>query len=68
MNRTLVAIVFLLIASTVVLPQDDKQAAISVVNRLFDGMKSKSAEQIKDVLAPDVHILAIDKPRDGKGL
>ena len=47
---------------------DDKQSAIAVVNQLFDGMKAKSADQIKAVFAPDVHFLAIDKPRDGKGL
>ncbi|MFT3744161.1 MAG: nuclear transport factor 2 family protein [Pyrinomonadaceae bacterium] len=48
--------------------QDDRQAAIAVVDGLFAGMKAKSAEQIKAVFAPDVHFLAIDKPRDGKGI
>lgn len=48
--------------------QDDRASAIAVVNKLFDGMKAKSAAQIKDVFAPDVHFLAIDKPRDGKGI
>ena len=47
---------------------DDKQSAIEVVNRLFDGMRAKSGEQIKAVFAPDVHFLAIDKPKDGKGI
>jgi len=31
-------------------------------------MKAKSAEQIKAVFAPHVHFLAIDRPRDGKGI
>lgn len=68
MNRSLAATVFLLIASVVALPQDDKKAAIAVVNQLFDGMKAKSAVQIKAVFATDVHFLAVDKPRDGKGI
>lgn len=57
-----------LILSVFAFGQDDKDSAIAVVNRLFDGMKVKSAEQIKGVFAPDVHFLAIDKPRDGKGI
>ncbi len=51
-----------------ILAQDDKQSAISVVNQLFDGMKAKNAEQIKAVFAADGQLIAIDKPRDGKGL
>lgn len=47
---------------------DDREEAIKVVNDLFAGMKAKSADQIKSVFTPDVHFLAIDKPRDGKGL
>ncbi len=54
--------------STVAFAQDDRSAAITVVNQLFDGMKAKNAEQIKGVFAPDVHFLAIDKPKDGKGI
>lgn len=46
----------------------DRDAAILVVNQLFAGMKAKSADQIRGVFAPDVHFLAIDKPRDGKGI
>jgi|CXWL01.1.fsa_nt_gi hypothetical protein len=68
MKRTITATVLILIASALVCAQDDRQSAIAVVNRLFDGMKVKSAEQIKSVFAADVHFLAIDKPRDGKGI
>jgi hypothetical protein len=68
MKQTIIAVLILLIATCTAFGQDDKQAAIAVVNQLFDGMKAKSAEQIKAVFSADVHFLAIDKPRDGKGL
>ncbi len=47
---------------------DDKTAAIAVVNQLFDGMKAKSVEQLKAVFSADGQLVAIDKPRDGKGI
>lgn len=47
---------------------DDKTAAIAVVNQLFDGMKAKSVEQMKAVFSADGQLVAIDKPRDGKGI
>jgi Domain of unknown function (DUF4440) len=68
MKRTTILTTVILALSSAALAQDDKQSAIAVVNLLFDGMKAKSAEQIKAVFAPDVHFLAIDKPRDGKGI
>lgn len=47
---------------------DDSASALAVVNNLFDAMKAKSYDQIKTVFAPDGQLIAIDKPRDGKGL
>jgi hypothetical protein len=47
---------------------DDKDAAIAVVKQLFAAMKAKDAEQIKSVFSPDGQLIAIDKPRDGKGM
>ncbi|MGB7209720.1 MAG: nuclear transport factor 2 family protein [Pyrinomonadaceae bacterium] len=47
---------------------DDKTAAIDVVNQLFAGMKAKDAEQIKSVFSAEGQLVAIDKPRDGKGI
>ena len=47
---------------------DDKSAAIAVVNQLFAGMKAKDAEQIRSAFSADGQLIAIDKPRDGKGL
>jgi len=48
-------------------PADDKEAAIAVVNQLFSAMKAKDAVQIKSVFSADGQLVAIDKPRDGKG-
>ena len=47
---------------------NDKDAAIAVVNQLFAGMKAKDAEQIKSVFSADGQLIAIDKPKDGKGI
>ena len=68
MKKHLLVAAILLAAATAIFAQDEKQAAIEVVDQLFAGMKAKSAEQIRAVFAPDVHFLAIDKPKDGKGL
>ena len=70
MNRLkTIAIATLLLATQLVAQSpDDKAAAIAVVNQLFDGMKAKSVEQIKAVFSPDGQLVAIDKPRDGKGI
>lgn len=46
----------------------DEDAAIAVVNQLFAAMKAKDAEQIKAVFSSDGQLVAIDKPRDGKGI
>ena len=58
----------LAVLSVVGFGQDDKQAAIRVVDGLFAGMRAKNAEQIRAAFAPDVHFIAIQKPRDGKGV
>ncbi|HUR98846.1 MAG TPA: hypothetical protein VMZ26_12340, partial [Pyrinomonadaceae bacterium] len=47
---------------------DDKEAAIAVVNQLFAAMKAKDAAQIKSVFSSDGQLVAIDKPKDGKGI
>ncbi len=48
--------------------QDDRDAAIDVVNQLFAAMKAKNVERIKAVFSSDGQLVAIDKPRDGKGV
>src|SRR5829696_4922753 len=47
---------------------DDEGAAIAIVNKLFAGMKAKDAEQIRSVFSSEGQLIAIDKPRDGKGV
>lgn len=68
MKKFLTTAVSLLTMSLTMIAQDDKQSAIDVVNRLFAGMKAKSAEQIKSVFSAEGQLVAIDKPQDGKGL
>lgn len=47
---------------------DDESAAIDVVNQLFAAMQAKDAERIRSVFSTDGQLVAIDKPRDGKGV
>ena len=68
MKSYLYSIVIVLAAAVPGLCQDDRSAAIAVVNQLFDGMKAKSAEHIKAVFSADGQLIAIDKPRDNKGI
>ena len=46
----------------------DTAAAMDVVNGLFDAMKAKNADRIKAVFATGGQLVAIDKPKDGKGI
>ena len=46
---------------------NDETSAIAVVNKLFAAMKAKDAEQIKSVFSSEGQLIAIDRPRDGKG-
>lgn len=67
--RSKVTPLFIILAAvTTAIAQNDKQAAIGVVDQLFAGMKAKNAEQIKAVFSADGQLIAIDKPRDGKGI
>lgn len=48
---------------------DAKQAVLDAVDKLWAGMKAKSAEQIKAAFMPDGQLLAVDKsPKDPKAL
>lgn len=47
---------------------DDERAAIATVDQLFAAMKARDAGQIKAVFSSDGQLIAIDKPRDGKGV
>src|SRR5436190_17965501 len=67
--KLLIALSLLLSITTIAFGQaNDKDSAIAVVNQLFAGMKAKDADQIKTVFSPDGQLIAIDKPKDGKGI
>ena len=68
MRLQLLSLTIVLVVSVSSFAQDDKQAAVDVVNQLFAGMKAKNVEQIKSVFSAEGQLVAIDKPRDGKGL
>lgn len=68
MKKLIFASGLLLALTAAAAAQDGQQAVIDVVNRLFEGMRAKNAEQIRAAFAPDVHFIAIQKPRDGKGV
>lgn len=69
-KNTLLSLVFVLSFLLFINAQnaEDETEAIAVVNSLFAGMKAKNAEQIKSVFSADGQLVAIDKPRDGKGV
>ena len=47
---------------------EDQKSAIAAIDRLWEGMRLKNAEMIKSVFTAEGQLVAIDKPRDGKGL
>lgn len=47
---------------------EDKKEALAVIDRLWEAMRAKSFDGIKALFTPDSHFVAIDKPRDGKGI
>lgn len=68
MKKTILTILTIALACGSVIAQNDKQEVIDVVDQLFAGMKAKNAEQIKSVFSAEGQLVAIDKPRDGKGI
>jgi len=47
---------------------DDTREAVAVAGKLFAAMRSKDAPAIRSLFTPEGQLVAIDKPRDGKGL
>lgn len=47
---------------------EDIKAASEVPDRLFAAMRAKNFEEIRTTFTPEGQLVAIDKPRDGKGL
>ena len=46
---------------------DDTKEAVAVAGKLFAAMRSKDAPAIRAQFTPEGQLVAIDKPRDGKG-
>jgi len=47
---------------------DDTKDAVAVAGKLFAAMRAKDATAIRSLFTPEGQLVAIDKPRDGKGL
>lgn len=68
MKRILLFLLILTFSIPAFSQSDDAKAAAETIDKLWAGMKAKSAEQIKAVFVTDGQLVAIDKPRDGKGI
>ena len=69
MKNFSVTLLLILFCSSLVNAQNaDDESAIAVVNQLFAAMKAKNADQIRSVFSPEGQLVAIDKPKDGKGI
>jgi ketosteroid isomerase-like protein len=71
MKKTLLLIFIFSIcvsAQSQTLQNNDEKEALAVVDRLWAAMRAKSFDGIKALFTPDSHFVAIDKPRDGKGV
>lgn len=71
MNKTAIIIVFLLSTGLSVLSQTAAKTsddAGTIPDMLFAAMRAKSTDGIKNMFLPEGQLVAIDKPRDGKGI
>jgi len=66
--KILIANVLILILTVFAAAQNpDAKSAGEVPDRLFAAMKAKNFEEIRAQFTPEGQLVAIDKPRDGKG-
>ena len=68
MKITLFVTIFLLFISNVFAQSEDVKSASDVPDKLFTAMKAKSFEEIRSLFTPEGQLVALDKPRDGKGI
>jgi hypothetical protein len=71
MKTILLTVIFSLLVSNAFAQNkqnEDLKAASEVPDRLFAAMKAKSFEDIRATFTPEGQLVAIDKPRDGKGI
>ncbi len=71
MKKILFTIIFMFFVSNVFAQNtknEDVKSASEIPDRLFAAMKAKNLEEIRAVFAPEGQLVALDKPRDGKGI
>ena len=68
MKSILFAIVLSLLTSNAFAQGADVKNASEIPDRLFAAMKAKNFEEIRGAFTPEGQLVAIDKPRDGKGI
>ena len=71
MNKILLVTIFLIFISNAFAQNaksEDVKSASEIPDRLFAAMKAKSFEDIKTIFIAEGQLVAIDKPRDGKGI
>jgi hypothetical protein len=71
MKQILILILLILSAGATAFAQGGAKTnddAAAVPDRLFTAMRAKNADGIRAVFIPEGQLVAIDKPRDGKGL
>lgn len=71
MNKTLFAVIISICISSVfaqTTKEDDSKAASEIPDKLFAAMKDKNAGAISSIFTSEGQLVAIDKPRDGKGI
>lgn len=72
MNKVFLTVIFLSLFMSNAFAQtsrnEDIKAASEIPDRLFAAMRAKNFEQIRTTFTPEGQLVAIDKPRDGKGI
>lgn len=72
MNKILLLLLSCALFSQMVTAQSaansDRKAAAELPDKLFAAMRAKNFEEIRAVFTPEGQLVAIDKPRDGKGI
>lgn len=71
MNKVLFTLIFLLSSLTVFAQNtgtEDADSASAIPDRLFAAMQAKNADAIRTLFTSEGQLVAIDKPRDGKGV
>ncbi len=68
MRKLILICLVLVFASAVSAQSSDEKDAAAVPDALFTAMRAKSFDNIRAQFTPEGQLVAIDKPRDGKGV